>query len=143
MLTADGPAQGVFGLFFFAAGTTDATANLDRALSFYQAIVDNAEFTGSSLVLGIELSNNNQCLDPAGGTVPAGTYFVTDNSTSLAARMDALGEDVVAVLRVTGETLPAEGARCGFSESRIVLEPSSSDYPPSRRRGLLCRKRCN
>ena len=43
--------------------------------------------------------------------------------------MDALGEDVVAVLRLTVETLPAEGARCGFSESRIVLR--SFSIPPS------------
>ena len=53
LLTADGPAKGVIGRFNFVAGTTDATANLDRILPFYQAIVDNAEFTGSSLVLGI------------------------------------------------------------------------------------------
>ena len=120
LLTADGPAKGVVGLFIFATDTTDATANLERALSFYQAIVDNAEFTGSSLVLGVELAFNNQCLDPAGGPVPDGTFYMADNSTSLAARMDALGEDVVAVLRLRSDTLPAEGARCGFSESRNV-----------------------
>ena len=53
LLTADGPAQGViWPICFLQTGTMDATANIDRIMSFYQAIVDNAEFTGSSLVLG-------------------------------------------------------------------------------------------
>ena len=120
LLTADGPAAGVFASFFFPDGTTNATANLELVLSFYQAIVDNAEFTGSSLVLGISLSATNQCLNPGAGTAPPGTFYMADNSSSLAARMDALGEGVVAVLRLPITTLPAEGDRCGFSESRIV-----------------------
>ena len=128
LLTADGPAKGVVGSFIFAAGTTDATANLERALPFYQAIVDNAEITGSSLVLGVRVSDD-QCLDPAGGTMPAGTFYMADNSSSLAARLDALGEDVVSVLLLQSETLPAEGARCGFSESRIVPDLSFIDIP--------------
>ena len=120
----------------------NATANLDLALSFYQAIVDNAGFTGSSLVLGISLLNNNQCSNPGVRyRAQTASFYMADNSSSLAARMDALGEDVVAVLRVPKVKLclPKElGA--GSASRELCLHDSRSDSPRATNSQLLCRK---
>ena len=136
-LTANGPAKGVFGGFIFATDTTDATANLDRVLPFYQGIVDTAEFTGSSLVLGISLANDSVL--GSGGwhrAQLAPSTWRTIHRVWLLGWMHS-ARTLWPYLGWIVTSLPAEGARCGFSESRIVLQLSSSDTPRADRRGLL------